>query len=157
MNKFNSSRSPVFCRKLEDLIFKSGEQLNKHTLQKFLTIEQISEFTESLLEENEWKIFRLATASIFLENKLDDLLTCFLITIGNFINFNDENCDKIEEALLDGFFYALPGQIEKLINIINKLREQHILNDDLIPFLFYEKLINNITTVREKTFQSENG
>lgn len=144
MVNFINSEFPVFSQKLEELIFNSSVDLNKHTLQKFLTIEHLPELTKSILDENEWHIFKLATASIFLENKSDELLACFLETIGNFIHNDDAKREQIEKAILEGFVYALPDQIEQSINILNKLDELFSLNDAFIPSLFCLKLKDNL-------------
>lgn len=150
MTKFFSSKSTVFSHELEELISNSNVDLNKHILHKFLTIEYLPELTKRILEENEWDVSRLATASIFFENKSDDLLAYFLETIGYFICNDDEKLEKIEKTVLEGFFYALPSQIEQTINILNKLEEQFSMNDDFIFTLFYEKLKNKLSFFTRK-------
>ncbi len=144
MDNFNRSESPIFSQELEELISESSVDLNKHTLQKFLTNEHLPALTQSILDGDEWNIFSVATASIFLENRSDDLLDCFLETLGNFIYYDDEKREQIEKAILEGFSHALPDQREKTINILNKLQEQFSTNDAFIPSLFYEKLKNNL-------------
>ncbi len=142
-----NSKSPIFSQKLEELIFKSSGDLNRHILDKFLTAEHLPQLTEALLDDGYWNIFRVATASLFLENKSEELLQHFLETIGGFIYQNDEKREKIEEVLLEGFVYALPEQIEHTINILNRINEKFSINDAFIPSLFCEKLKNNLSTV----------
>ncbi|MGR3179341.1 MAG: hypothetical protein ACUZ8E_14935 [Candidatus Anammoxibacter sp.] len=140
----NNLNTPVFSQNLERLISQNNEPINKHILQKFLTIESLPTLTEDLIEDEEWNIFKLATVSIYLENKSDELLKDFFETIGTLLYQDDKNRNNIEKVILRALRYASHDQIEQTIGLLNKLDEQFTCFHAYIPAIFFEKLSNKL-------------
>ncbi|MGR3218242.1 MAG: hypothetical protein ACUZ8H_00300 [Candidatus Anammoxibacter sp.] len=136
--------TPVFSQNLETLISQNNEPINKYILQKFLTEESLSALTKDLIEDEEWDIFKIATISIYLENKSKTLLKRFFETIGNFLYHDDKNRSTIERVLLGALKYASPNQIKQTIKLLKKQQEQFSYFDAYIPAIFFEKLSNQL-------------
>ncbi len=140
----NSINTHIFSPELEALISKNNIPINRNQLKLFLTTEHLPLLTENILEDSEWDIFELVTASILLENKTDEFLSGFLEAVGNFVYQNDEKRDKVSEILLEGFAFASPPQLKEIIELLNKLQEHYSLADEFIPSILYENITQQL-------------